>query len=48
MSNILVAVQLFFTVIIGMYFLNRLRGDSCDDKAMNEISKDNAGRESRQ
>ncbi len=42
MSNILVAVQLFFTIVIGMYFLNRLRGDSCDDKAMNEISKNDA------
>ncbi len=39
MSNILVAVQLFFSIVIGMYFLTRLKGDSADDKTMSDINK---------
>ena len=38
MSNVLVVIQLFFTIVIGMYFLSRLKGESVDDKSMHDIS----------
>lgn len=44
MSNILGVIQLFFTLIIGMYFLSRLRAESCDEKTMHEGSKKEAER----
>lgn len=42
MSNILGVIQLFFTLIIGMYFLGRLRAESSDEKTMHEGSKKEA------
>lgn len=44
MSNILGIVQLFFTLVIGMYFLGRLKADSCDDKTMHDSCKADAER----
>ncbi len=38
MSNILVVIQLFFTIVIGMYFLSRLKGENVDDKSMHDIN----------
>lgn len=39
MSNILGVVQLFFSIVIGMYFLTRLKGESSDEKTIHENGK---------
>lgn len=38
-SNLFMAVQFFFTVIIGIYFLGQLRGQRSDKEGINEDSK---------
>lgn len=44
MSDILGIVQLFFTLVIGMYFLGRLKAESADDKSMNDNCRADAER----
>ncbi len=44
MSSVIMITQLFFTVVIGMYFLTRLRVEKSDDKITSEQSKREAER----
>lgn len=42
MSDILGIVQLFFTLVIGLYFLGRMRAEGSDESTMRENSKEDA------
>ncbi len=42
MSGVLMATQFFFTLVIGMYFLTKLRGEKTDGKTLDEQSKKEA------
>ena len=39
MAGIITVIQLFFTLIIGMYFLTRLRSEKSDTQAIDENAK---------
>lgn len=42
MNTVIMITQLFFTLVIGMYFLTKLRGEKSDTRTMEENSKKEA------
>ena len=44
MSSIIIITQFFFTIVIGMYFLTRMKNEKTDTRTIGENSKKDAER----